>query len=235
VPQGLPLRNGLRWERSESAPRGESRRDWGAIPRRGRGGSLVIRCWSLYTGGTIPHLLRRLGARPGFGRASAFNGSPQPGTVYLAAAVAEQVGELACLQRAVAELLDDVDGAAKAPCGTCPPPRRGLGAMARRVAVDLTPQAVEQVAQRVAQLLGDRARRQPELITAGELARRLRVERPWIYKHRHLLGGQRIGDGPKAPWRFDLDTATQALGRMHAAPGSAPGPGEDRPLNMIGD
>jgi hypothetical protein len=107
--------------------------------------------------------------------------------------------------------------------------------MTRRVAVDLTPQAVEQVAQRVAQLLGDRARRQPELITAGELARRLRVERPWIYKHRHLLGGQRIGDGPKAPWRFDLDTATRALGRLHAAPGSVPGPGEDRPLTTIGD
>jgi len=48
------------------------------------------------------------------------------------------------------------------------------------------------------------------------LAHRLRVQRPWIYKHRHLLGGQRIGDGPKAPWRFDLDTATQALGRHQA-------------------
>ena len=88
--------------------------------------------------------------------------------------------------------------------------------MTRRVAVDLTPQAVEQVAQRVAHLLGDRAQRHPELITAGELARRLRVERPWIYKHRHLLGGQRIGEGPKAPWRFDLDTATQALERHRA-------------------
>ena len=96
----------------------------------------------------------------------------------------------------------------RAPRDTCParPPRRlvttrprGLAATPRRIAVDLTPQAVEQVAQRVAQLLGDRAQRQPDLITAGELARRLRVERPWIYKHRHLLGGQRIGDGPKAP------------------------------------
>jgi len=94
---------------------------------------------------------------------------------------------------------------------------RGLAATTRRIAVDLTPQAVEQVAQRVAQLLGDRAPRQPDLITAGELARRLRVERPWIYKHRHLLGGQRIGDGPKAPWRFDLETARQALARHGAA------------------
>ena len=104
----------------------------------------------------------------------------------------------------------------RAPRDSCSTRPRGLGAMTRRVAVDLTPQAVEQVAQRVAHLLGDRAQRHPELITAGELARRLRVERPWIYKHRHLLGGQRIGEGPKAPWRFDLDTATQALERHRA-------------------
>jgi len=104
------------------------------------------------------------------------------------------------------------------PSGSCSGHRRGLGAMARRIAVDLTPQAVEQVAQRVTQLLRHRdAQGQPELLTAGELARELRVERPWIYKHRHLLGGQRIGDGPKAPWRFDLDIAKQALARDTAA------------------
>ena len=122
----------------------------------------------------------------------------------------------------------------RTPRDHCAARQRGLGAMTRRVAVDLTPQAVEQVAQRVAQLLQQREAR-PELITAGELARQLRVQRPWVYKHRHLLGGQRIGDGPKAQWRFDLEMATQALGRVHVAPGSAPGPGEDRPLNMIGD
>ena len=117
---------------------------------------------------------------------------------------------------------------ARAPRDSCPTrPRRslattrprGLAATARRrVQVDLTPQAVEQVAQRVAHLLQHKQlQAKPELITSGELARRLRVERPWIYKHRHLLGGQRIGDGPKAPWRFDLETATQALARHTAA------------------
>jgi hypothetical protein len=89
--------------------------------------------------------------------------------------------------------------------------------MTRRVAVDLTPQAVEEVAQRVTQLLGhNKVQGQGELLTAGELARRLRVQRPWVYKHRHLLGGQRIGEGPKAPWRFDLDTATRAMKRHQA-------------------
>jgi hypothetical protein len=101
-----------------------------------------------------------------------------------------------------------------------PPRRRGLGSTARRVAVDLTPRAVEQVACRVAQLLGhgQRQREEPRLISAGELALYLGVSRPWIYKHRHLLGGRRIGEGPKAPWRFDRQTALQALER-HAAGG----------------
>jgi hypothetical protein len=93
---------------------------------------------------------------------------------------------------------------------------RGIAAT-RRVQVDLTPQAVEQVALRVTQLLRQTEQRTPELMSAGELARHLRVQRPWIYKNRHLLGGQRIGDGPKAHWRFDLDTAQQALQRHQAA------------------
>jgi hypothetical protein len=98
------------------------------------------------------------------------------------------------------------------------PRRGGLSAMARRVAVDLTPQAVEQVASRVAQLLGHQQQRQePQLISAGELALYLGVARPWIYKHRHLLGGRRIGEGPKARWRFDRHTALQALERHQTA------------------
>jgi hypothetical protein len=100
---------------------------------------------------------------------------------------------------------------------------QGLGATARRIVVDLTSLAVERVAQRVVQLLQDHCpQAQPELITAGELALHLGVARPWIYKHRHLLGGQRIGDGPKAPWRFDLHTAKTALQAARTAQGSEP-------------
>jgi hypothetical protein len=97
---------------------------------------------------------------------------------------------------------------------------RELGAVARRVEVGLTAEAVEAVAQRVVQLLADRdGERQPELLTAGELARELRVERSWVYKHAHMLGGERIGDGPKAQWRFDLKTAKAALARERATRG----------------
>lgn len=97
---------------------------------------------------------------------------------------------------------------------TCPARPMALAAMPRRITVDLTPQAVEQVAARVAQLLRQEDRsEQPELLTAGELALHLRVQRPWIYKHRHQLGGQRIGNGPRAQWRFDPQTAVEALKR----------------------
>ena len=94
----------------------------------------------------------------------------------------------------------------------CPPGGRGRGAAPGRVAVDLTPQAVDQIAVRVAALLRGRGTEQaPELLSAGELARRLRVERPWVYRHRHLLGGVRIGAGPKAPWRFEYARAVEGL------------------------
>jgi hypothetical protein len=104
---------------------------------------------------------------------------------------------------------------------SCRTPRPVRYAAPRRIAVDLTPQAVEQVAGRVAQLLGHQQQQQAEqterLISAGELALRLGVARPWVYKHRHLLGGHRIGDGPKAQWRFDLRAAIEALERHQAA------------------
>jgi hypothetical protein len=98
----------------------------------------------------------------------------------------------------------------------CPTPRPARHTTPRRIAVDLTPQAVEQVARRVAQLLGHQQEAE-RLISAGELALHLGVARPWIYKHRHLLGGRRIGEGPKAPWRFDRQTALRALERHQAA------------------
>jgi hypothetical protein len=103
----------------------------------------------------------------------------------------------------------------RAPRDPCRLGARGLGAMPRRVEVGLTVEAVDLVARRVVELLGEQ--RKPGLLTAGELARELRVERAWVYKHRELLGGERVGVGPKAPWRFELDTAKQALRRHQAA------------------
>jgi hypothetical protein len=115
----------------------------------------------------------------------------------------------------------------------CPPtPRRrtGLAATARHVAVDLTPQAVEQIATRVAHLLHhDQTQTDTPIqtgwMTAKELAAHLKLNPAWIYEHADELGAIRTGDGPKARIRFDLHTATQALKRHERqtpAPTSAP-------------
>lgn len=102
--------------------------------------------------------------------------------------------------------------------------------MARHVAVDLTPQAVEQVATRVAQLLHrqqeDRERQRVSeptgMLTVSQLAQHLHLNRAWVYEHADELGAIRLGDGPKARLRFDLHTAKTALGRHQV--GQAPAP-----------
>jgi hypothetical protein len=107
----------------------------------------------------------------------------------------------------------------------CPPQTRtrGLGAAARRVAVDLTPESVEQVARRVAELLHRKelqrhvqASRDPDYLTVAELAKKLGLNPAWVYEHAAELGAKRIGSGPKARIRFELHVAKAALARMEA-------------------
>jgi hypothetical protein len=94
----------------------------------------------------------------------------------------------------------------------------GRWARARRAASELTPDAIEQVAQRVAQLLrhephsiNDGLSKPPDLIDAGRLARHLGVTRAWVYDNATQLGAIPLSDGPRPRLRFDLTTATQAF------------------------
>ena len=85
----------------------------------------------------------------------------------------------------------------------------------RRAAAELTPDAIEQIAQRVAQLLRHsepaRADQGGRLVDAGQLARQLGVTRTWVYEHSNELGAVTLGDGPRPRLRFDPETAAQAL------------------------
>jgi hypothetical protein len=101
--------------------------------------------------------------------------------------------------------------------------------MARHVAVDLTPQAVEQVASRVAQLLQRQQQRERSrtseptgMLTVSQLAQYLHLNRAWVYEHAEELGAIRVGNGPKARLRFDLHTAKAALQAQQADRGPAP-------------
>jgi hypothetical protein len=101
----------------------------------------------------------------------------------------------------------------------CPTRRRGLSAVSGTVEVALTADTIEQIANHVAYLLRTEPPLERKPLTAGQLAHHLGVERAWVYKHRHLLGGERLGDGPKAPWRFDPETAKRELAGHWAARG----------------
>ena len=106
------------------------------------------------------------------------------------------------------------------------PPRSpnpaGRLARARRAAAELTPDAIEQVAQRVAQLLRheplppaaiqDEAHPTPaHLLTAEQLARHLGLNRAWVYEHAAELGAIQLGNGPRPRLRFNAQVAAQAL------------------------
>ncbi len=112
--------------------------------------------------------------------------------------------------------------------------RRGL---LRHAAAELTPHTIEQIAQRVAQLLherGDTSSQPAQLLDAAQLATHLGVTRTWVYEHAHQLGAIRLGTGTKGRLRFDLDTATTAIERLHDKPptdttaGEAPRRGRPR-------
>jgi hypothetical protein len=49
------------------------------------------------------------------------------------------------------------------------------------------------------------------LVDARELAAELGVSTDYVYAHAADLGGMRLGSGPKARIRFDLDRARQTL------------------------
>ncbi len=109
-----------------------------------------------------------------------------------------------------------------------PPTRRYGLAAARHIAVELTPQTVEQIASRVAHLLRHQPTAPaspppaPTWMTAKELAQHLKLNPAWVYEHAQELGAIRTGTGPKARIRFNPHTATQALKQHQRQPAQTP-------------
>jgi hypothetical protein len=48
-------------------------------------------------------------------------------------------------------------------------------------------------------------------VDSAELARRLGVRPSWVRAHARELGGFRLGTGPQARWRFELEVVTERL------------------------
>ena len=79
---------------------------------------------------------------------------------------------------------------------------------------------VEAIAQRVAELLRPELEPRGRLLTANQLADQWGVSLKWVYEHADELGAVRLGRGPKARLRFDLEIASQTLGCDRRAGGS---------------
>jgi hypothetical protein len=79
---------------------------------------------------------------------------------------------------------------------------------------------VDAVAVRVVELLDERAFRprdtHDQLVDAQALADALGVARSFVYRHGGMLGAVRLGDGPRAPVRFDIETAREAIACWHS-------------------
>jgi hypothetical protein len=105
---------------------------------------------------------------------------------------------------------------------------RGPGAAyddGRGAQVNLDPDSIEAVAQRVAELLRDGGLH-GELIDAAEVARRFGVTRDYVYAHAGRLGAISLSNRPKARLRFDPRRVAEAMGVRKAGSG---GGGEERP------
>jgi hypothetical protein len=66
----------------------------------------------------------------------------------------------------------------------------------------------------LARLIADELRQDrltPALVDAKALATRLGVEPGWVYEHADELGAIRLGDGPRARLRFDVQRAREAM------------------------
>jgi len=78
----------------------------------------------------------------------------------------------------------------------------------RLVAFDV--EEIEAVGEHIAELVAS-ARPKVGMIDARELAEELGVARDWVYANAERLGGVRLGNGPRARLRFDVELARQAL------------------------
>jgi hypothetical protein len=79
---------------------------------------------------------------------------------------------------------------------------------------------IERIAARVAELLQEGGDADAvRFVDAAFVARKLDVDRDWVYAHARELGGVRLG-GPRGRLRFDLQTIRRHLDPTGAPPGA---------------
>jgi hypothetical protein len=98
-----------------------------------------------------------------------------------------------------------------------------IGGEMESARIKLDPPTIEAIARRVVELLERRGLSGgAELVDAAELARRLGIERSWVYTHAIELGAVKLGSGAKSRLRFDPQVAARALRRVGEGPAADP-------------
>lgn len=93
----------------------------------------------------------------------------------------------------------------------------------------LHPADLEALADLVVERLAARMAQEPGpapggLVDAKAIAALLDVSADFVYDHARELGGVKLADSPRAPWRFDVERAREAMASRTAAEPSAPSP-----------
>lgn len=97
----------------------------------------------------------------------------------------------------------------------------------------LAPEVIDAIARRVVELLPRGVSAHAELVDAAELARRLGIERSWVYTHAIQLGAIKLGNGRRPRLRFDPQVAIErirASARQHGDQGPWQPPDRPRPV-----
>ena len=132
-------------------------------------------------------------------------------------------------RRALRQLIEDAELGGDPGAGHAGPRRHPTRQTAMPSQSALSSGELTVIAERVAELVADRieqafaTRLWIGLVDTAELARRLRVRETWVYAHAGELGAIRLGHGPKARLRFDLQRVARSLG-MTPAENAAPLP-----------
>ena len=98
----------------------------------------------------------------------------------------------------------------------------------------LAPEVIDAIARRVVELLPRGVSAPVELVDAAELARRLGIERSWVYAHAIQLGAIKLGNGRRPRLRFDPQVAIErirAAERQEANQGRPQRPPPPRPVD----
>jgi hypothetical protein len=110
---------------------------------------------------------------------------------------------------------------------------RPLAPRSEVAAPELDSRFVDAVARRVLQLIDGTYYREGQLLTVAQVAHQFQVHTSWVYGNARRLGAVRLGDGPRAPLRFDPRHVALALQDEARMTSPSSHPPQDAPTDRV--